>query len=41
VDAKSSAGALSSELRELAGLRDEGVLSEEEFDAAKRKLLGS
>ena len=28
-------------LRELAVLRDEGVLTPEEFDAAKRKLLAA
>jgi hypothetical protein len=29
------------ELRELAKLRDDGILTEEEFTAQKRKILGS
>lgn len=33
-------GGLAAEIAELAGLRDAGVLSEEEFAAAKAKLLG-
>lgn len=33
-------GGLAAELRELADLRDSGVLDEEEFLAAKKKLLG-
>lgn len=35
-----SHGSLAAELAELAQLRNDGVLSEEEFAAAKRKLLG-
>ena len=35
-----SSGALSTELARLAELRDSGVLSDEEFAAAKRSLLG-
>jgi hypothetical protein len=31
---------LSDELQKLAGLKDQGVLSEDEFQAAKRKLIG-
>jgi hypothetical protein len=34
-------GGLAAELRELAGLRDEGILTEEEFAEQKRRLLGS
>jgi hypothetical protein len=32
---------LADQLRKLATLRDEGILSEEEFAAQKAKLLGS
>jgi len=32
-------GGLAAELRELADLRDSGVLDEDEFQAAKKKLL--
>ncbi len=28
------------ELQELAGLRDQGILTQEEFDAKKKQLLG-
>jgi hypothetical protein len=28
------------QLQKLAGLRDQGILTEEEFDAQKKKLLG-
>ena len=31
---------LTTELRHLAGLKNQGVLTEEEFAAAKAKLLG-
>jgi hypothetical protein len=35
-----AAPTLSDRLRELANLRNEGILSDEEFAAAKAKLLG-
>ncbi|KQR39769.1 SHOCT domain-containing protein [Microbacterium sp. Leaf159] len=38
--AVSAAGDLNSELERLAGLRAQGILDDEEFTAAKRKLLG-
>lgn len=38
--AVSTAGDLNSELERLAGLRAQGILDDEEFTAAKRKLLG-
>jgi hypothetical protein len=34
------AGDVADQLRRLAGLRDEGILSEEEFAAQKQRLLG-
>lgn len=39
--APSSVSGVAQELRELASLRDEGILTEEEFAAQKAKLLGS
>jgi hypothetical protein len=36
-----SGGDLTADLQELAALRQQGVLTDEEFAAAKRKLLGS
>ena len=35
------AGGLASELQRLADLRQQGLLTDEEFDAAKSKLLGT
>lgn len=35
-----SAPSVADELTKLAGLRDAGVLTQDEFDAAKRRLLG-
>jgi hypothetical protein len=38
---QSSPGSLADELMKLARLRDDGILSDEEFASAKAKLLGS
>ena len=38
--AQAPAASPADELRKLAQLRDEGVLTEEEFDAQKQKILG-
>jgi ribosomal protein L12E/L44/L45/RPP1/RPP2 len=38
--AQAPAASQADELRKLAQLRDEGVLTEEEFDAQKQQLLG-
>jgi hypothetical protein len=38
--ANNSAGTLTDELRKLAEFKNQGILSQAEFDAAKKKLLG-
>ena len=41
VDAPPAEFSTSDELEKLAGLRDQGVITEEEFEAKKQKLLAS